>query len=338
MRAFFAVIFAAIVAQPAAAATWTPLERGFVRIPPPSISDLNASRFGSRSWRVRFKGDNLEVADARPTPSALPFAPQIDTATMGYYGTQPTSSLHFKDVWFLSYYHGEFGGALWQFSADGSVGRMLLGGPTDDLLPFGNEVLAATGSASPWFLKPLRIHRFALSGGLWQEVGHTDFDHNITTLTNLGGQLYGIVGMDFAATLSKLDLSGNLYPLWRFNRNLEITNLGMSRHSDYALGAVGYIVRLHAIGNGLGATWYAPRDCTHYTPSINDMGAVDARCVGAAGTRPFERRRFAPASYAWTSEDGNWMLLNGGRRLLHFVGRDWIADSDSPLGSDESPR
>lgn len=339
MRVFLTALLVVMTVQPAAAATWQPVERNFVRIPIPALADLNASRFGSRSWRVRFKGDSLEVTGATSSAPALPFSPQVDTATMGYYGSQPTQALHFKNAWFLSYYHGEFGGALWQFSADGSVGRMLLGGPTYDLLPFGNEVLVATGSAAPWFLKPLLIHRFALRAGFWQEVGHTDFDRDITTLTNLGGRLYGIDSTAyFIATLSRLDLSGSLYPLWAFDGHLDVTSLAESRHRDYALGARGYIVRLHAGVNGLSATWYAPRDCTHYTPSKNDSGALDARCIGAAATKPFERLRSAPASYAWTSEDGNWMLPFGGRRLLHFVGHDWIEDGDSPLGSRELPR
>lgn len=339
MRTFLVALLIVIAAQPAAAATWIPIERDFVRILPPSAADLSTSRFGSRSWLVRFRGDRLEVIRTTQTAPDIPFSPQIDTATMGYYGTQPTQALRFKDAWFLSYYHGEFGGALWQFNADGSIGRMLLEHPAYDLLPFGNEVLAATGSAAPFFFKPLRIHRFALRSRIWQEIGHTDFDYNITGLTNLGGQLFGIAGTaNFIAALSKLDLSGNLYPLWRFNWDLGITNLAMSRNGDYALGARGYIVRLHGSGNSLNATWYAPRNCTHYTPSRSDMGALDARCIGAAGKKAFERRRAAPASDAWISEDGNWMLPLGGRHLLHFTGSDWNESVESPLTPQESPR
>ena len=338
MRVLLVALLIVIAVRPVSAATWSPLERDFVRILPASGADLNTSRLGSRSWRVRFNGDRVEVIEASPRIPGLPFLPEIDMPGIIYYGTQPTQVLRVIDSWFLAYNHGEFGGGLWQFNGDGSVGRMLLERPTYDLLPFGDEVLAATGSAAPFFFKPLRIHRFALRGGSWQEVGHTDFDHNITTLTNLGGQLYGIAGTaDFIAALSKLDLSGNLQPLWQFNWDLGVSSLAMSQQGDYALGARGYVVRLHKRGNGFAAAWYAPRDCITYAIFENDDG-LKARCIGAAGTRSFERRRSAPATSAWTSEDGNWMLLPGSQKIFHYNGSTWTQSGDSPLGPIESPR
>ncbi|MHB1770041.1 MAG: hypothetical protein ACYCPH_03110 [Minisyncoccota bacterium] len=295
-----------------------------MRVAMPSAEDLSASRFGTRAWRVHFRGTALEVSRAPREQPAIPFAPEIDTFTMGDYGTQPTEALRVSNAWFLAYYHGEFGGALWQFNADGSVGRVLLGSPTYDLVRYRDEVLAATGSAAPFFFKPLLIHRFALRDGKWQEVGQTAFPYNIFDLTRIAGRLYGVAVLRYGVqTLAEVDLSAHMKPLWEIGGDLVVSNFAIARNGDIAIGARGYVIRLRRRGNVLRPTWYAPPDCVRYTAATNVTQALDARCIATAGTASYARRLFAPASGVTASPDGRWMLAQRGPHLLHFTQGRW---------------
>jgi len=273
---------------------------------------------GTRTWTVRFRGNALIVSPAAASDIILPFVPEIDTATMGSYGAQPAEALHVRDTWLLAYYHGEFGGALWQFTNDGSVGHMLLGAPTYGLTRYGNDVLAETGSAAPFFLPPLRIHRYALRGTAWQEVSHADYRFNIVRLTNIAGALYGMAGVNQTAWLARIDLNGRLQYLWPASRYLNVRNIAMSRQGDFAIGATGYVIELRRRGDRFDAIWYAPRDCVRYTRSADDSGASDARCIGAPGVQSYAHQSWDTPRNAAVSADGTWILPCCSRVLLHF--------------------
>lgn len=300
----------------------------FTRIPPPSDADLRAASFGSRNFSVGFRGSSLEVR-LRDNNVRVPFRPDVMTATLGYYGTQPSEVLHVRNAWFLAFYHGEFGGALWQFDADGTAGQQLLGAPAYDLASYRGEVLAATGSAAPFFLKPLRIYRYAFDDGTWREAGHADFPFNIVDLTNLNGGLYGIatIGND-TETLVQIHLDGTYASLWRGPRNLSVSSIAIDGHGNFALGARGYIVMLQKRGSTYGSQWYAPRDCVRYTPNADQSQAIDARCIGARGSKAYAHKSNLPANDIIGTRDGLWMLARRPQHLLHFTHRAW---SEVPL-------
>lgn len=299
---------------------WQPLTRGFAHIAAPLPDDLSASRFGTRVFVVRFRGSALEISRQGAHP-VVPFQPVVETATMGNYGSQPSQALHVGETWFLAYYHGEFGGALWQFNADGSVGRRLLTAPTDDLIRYGDEVLAATGSAAPFFFKPLRIYRFALENGTWAKVGHVDFPNNLFGLTDIGGHLFAFEQNDRnQVQLVRIDLSGNVAPLWDALHDLSPVSIAMARNGDMAIGARGYVIWLRHRGNGFVADWYAPHDCARYTASAN---GIAARCIGAAGSKPYVHTVAESPSNIIASRDGMWMLTSPVGGLLHFANGRW---------------
>ncbi len=110
---------------------------------------------------MRFKGEVLYASAASSPTPVIPFSPQIDTAELGYYGTQPSEALRVPGGWFLAYDHGEFGGGLWQFNTSGTIGRRLLWTPTYGLLRYGNDVLAKTLD-NPMLFRTLTIHRFSI--------------------------------------------------------------------------------------------------------------------------------------------------------------------------------
>lgn len=329
MRNLLVVYFVLASSLSAQAAAWEPAEHVLIRVPPPSTADLNAARFGTREWQVHFKGEALIVSAASPQPATLPFSPAVETASIGSYGTQPSEAIRVADAWFLAYYHGEFGGALWQFNADGSVGRMLLGGPTYGLTRYGDEVLAETGSAAPFFFKPLRIHRFKLRNGRWQEVGHVDFEHNIVRLTRLGRDLYGVADLGLQSALVKIELSGKMQQLWTVARDLNVRAITRPANGDFAIGADGYVIRLRRKAGLFTAQWYAPRDCVRYTSG--DARNDQSRCIGMSGVRPYERHAFAPIVDPQATSDGRWLLSSLGSDLLHFNGAHWIASDKPPL-------
>lgn len=285
------------------------LSAALVRIPAPPASDLNAARFGSRTW------------PAQRTPS-IPFRPDVETFTMGSYGTMPSQALHIGNAWFLAYFHGEFGGALWQFNADGSVGKQLLAAPTYDLVRFGDEVLAATGFEGLLFRKPLRIHRFAKRDGAWREIRHAGFPYNLADLTAIDGRLYAMAVMHQGRqTLAEVSLSGTIRPLWETSADLDVTNIAAAPGGGFTIGARGYVVQLLRSGNTFAAQWYAPRDCVRYTHPGNPF---DARCIGAPGSESYVRTVMQPATgIAAVSQDGTWMFAQRGPHLLHFAGGRW---------------
>lgn len=295
----------------------------FVQIAPPSGAQLNAARFGTRSWHLRFAGNDLRLSAPTPKPQ-LPFSPAIDTAAMGSYGPEPTQALHAHGAWFLAYNHGEFGGALWQFNENGSVGRMLLANPVYDLTPYKGMVLAATGAASPFFFKPLRIHEFARRADVWTEIAHVDFPYNIFALRNFRSQLYGIEQPAYQQiALVNIDLSGNIVRVWTSSGNFDISDLAMSQDGDFAISMPGYILRLRKHDGAYTPIWYAPRDCVARAIALNDPQGLNARCIGAPGTRSYAHKHLAPASRVSVSSDGNWMLPCCGQELLHYSGGVW---------------
>ncbi|MDQ2866600.1 MAG: hypothetical protein M3R51_10270 [Candidatus Eremiobacteraeota bacterium] len=292
----------------------------FVPAPAPSQEDLNAAASGTRPWYVRFKGETLVVSQSTPAPVSLPFSPLIDTATMGTYGTQPSETLHVDKSWLTAYYHGEFGGSLWAFNEDGSVGRRLLNTPAYGLTRYGDEVLVETGSSAPFFFKPLRIHRFVSANGRWEEVGHVDFKNDIVDLTLVGRTLYGLAVYDTEPALVAIDFSGNMRALFRLPRDIFVNSIARSPAGDFAIGARGYVIRLHHEVRGYAAAWLAPSDCVRYSPD-EPMG-VGARCIGIAGVVPYERTLLAPMPNARSSSDGNW-LLSPPSTIVHFDGTKW---------------
>ncbi|MDQ2681172.1 MAG: hypothetical protein M3Y21_09165 [Candidatus Eremiobacteraeota bacterium] len=317
LRTLICTCLALTAFQPATAATWQPLGSAFVKIMQPAAADLDAAQFGTRQWKVRFHNGVLEAASVQKTLDILPFPPSVDTATLGAYGTQPAETLRVRNGWLAAYDHGEFGGALWQFSSDGSSGHRLLQVPTDGLIQYHDEVLAETGSAAPFFFKPLRIHRFAFREGNWQEIGHVDFPYDIVQLKILGGELYGIAGVGDAEVLARLDLSGHFQQLEALPAKLLVSALARSERGDFAVGASGYVLSLHRVANGFESDWYAPRDCVGYTTENNTEGQ---RCIGRPQSASYVHRFSSVADILATSSDGNWLLTYRTGKLMHVVG------------------
>lgn len=304
------------------------LSAAFTRVAPPSEADLRAASFGSRDFSVRFRGSSLEV-DLQHNDVRVPFRPDVMTGSLGYYGTQPSEVLHAGKAWFLAFYHGEFGGALWQFNADGSVAHQLLGAPAYDLTTYGGDVLAATGSAAPFFLKPLRIYRYALRNGDWQETAHADFPFNIVDLTNLNETLYGIaaIGND-TETVTRIRLDGTFTPLWAGPRELVVSTIAAGGNGDIALGARGYVIELRKRRKTYEPQWYAPRDCVRYTANADQTQALDSRCIAARGVKSYARTSKVPVSDAEATPDGLWILAQRRQHLLHFARGKW---NDVPI-------
>ncbi len=314
---------ALVLAVARASDPWSSVAKSLVEITAPTAANLHASRFASRSWHVRFHGERLLIAPIEKRDVDLPFAPEIDTAHLGYYGTQPSQVLRIGDAWFLAYYHGEFGGGLWQFDSTGTVGRRLIDDPTYGLMFYRGELLAETQDNS-MMVRRVRIHRFALQHGTWQEVAHTDFPRNIGSVKPLGSQLYAIAADYPSAVLAKIDLAGNLTPVWQFNRDLRVADIARSPKGDFAIGGQGYVVRLHRAGDQFVATWYAPRDCVSYS-NVEENDGSTARCVAMTGVRNYEAHRRVPVRNPLISRDGNWILTRYlPIQLLHFTGSQWL--------------
>lgn len=316
---------------------WQPVERVMVRIAPPSDADLSAGSFGTRAWRVRFRGTALEVSPLPlPRPQVgIPFEPMINTATMGDYGSQPTSAIRVGDAWFLAYYHGEFGGGLWIFSADGKVGRRLIDTEVYGLQRFGNDVLVVTSRNALMFMPPLTVHRFGRSGGMWQEISHTDFPVSIAPLVHIGSHLYGMAHTKYAEqAFSEIDLTGGLRTLWHFSGSAYVSDLAIAHNDDLAIGAKGFVARLRRRGNTAETLWYAPRDCVTYKRAEDDRQGLDARCVPAPQAQAYMRRRSipaVPASFQSVSNDGRWMLTGGRPQyLLRLSGPDEVRSMPLP--------
>lgn len=299
------------------------------QIAPPSGADLNAARLDARPWRVSFRGEKLVISQDRTLQPKVPFRPALDSWVATHFAV-PNEALHVPGYWFTSYNAGEFGGELWVYNEDGSVGHRLLGQPAYGLLRYGNEVLAESGVRSPFFWPPWRIHRFALRNGSWQEIGHADFPLNVAGLTLLRGHFYGIQGVAYQTiSLVTLSLDGKLQRLWTLDGDLALRNIALSAGGDLAIGARGYVIRLHRQGTAFAALWYAPRDCVRYTNTEEDSGS-NARCVGAAGTPSYEHHYRAPPLRFVNSTDGNWILPCCNGEVLHFVNGRWTTTRDVP--------
>jgi len=332
----FALLSAAATSGVASADRWSPIEKALVQIPAPSAEDLHAARFGTRAWRVRFEGDRLLITPAAERRPSLPFAPLIDTAGLGYRGSQPTQALRVGNDWFLAYYYGEFGGALWEFDSKGTAGKRLLSEATYGLVRYGDEILAETQDNS-MMVRNVRIHRFALRRGIWQEIGGAKFPHNVTTLTLLGSELYAAIKGYPVAIFSKVDLAGREQQLWRFDRDLEVSSIAQSKNGQFALGATGYVVRLRRTSHGLRAAWYAPRDCVSYS-NVAEMDGGFAHCVGLHGTMDYEKHSFVPVRNPLVSRNGNWIVSQYSLpQLLHFTGAAWLPAALPALSSGEFP-
>jgi len=213
------------------------------------------------------------------------------------------------------------------YNEDGSVGHRLLNQPTYGLLRYADEVLAQSVN-SPLYSLPWRIHRFVLRGGSWQEAGHIDFPLNVAGLTDLRGHFFGIATSPINLSLVSLTLSGEIKHLWMLDGTLSLRNIAMSPGGDLAIGARGYVIRLHRENGGYAATWYAPRDCVRYADT--EDGPAYARCVGMAGTPPYEHHYRAPPLRYATSGDGNWILPCCIGEALHFINGRWTATRDLP--------
>jgi hypothetical protein len=291
---------------------WQPVERGMVRIAQPSDADFESANGGTRTWRVRFNGNDLEAEPmySPREPPRVPFDPAINTVHLGSRGTKPNQAIHISNAWFLAYNFGEFGGGLWVFSTDGTVGRRLVDGPVFNLLEYRGEILVVTVPNVMMFTPPLRIHRFGLRNGRWDEIGHTDFANNMRVL-RVGAGLYGVVRTQSDQVLAEVGLDGGMHPRWRLPENASVSNVAVTSSGDIAVGGFGFVARLHRRGNGFEAVWYAPRDCVRYKRDPDDRDDTNTRCVGIAGTRSYERQRLAPITPYWFSSDGRWILARG---------------------------
>jgi len=327
----------ALAAALLAAVAWTPINAALTQIAPPSVEDAHGARFGTRAWAVRFEGERLFVAPATTAKPHLPFAPEIDIAHLGYYGSQPTQALRVGNDWFLSYNFGEFGGGLWLFDAKGITGRRLLVDPVYGLRRYGAGVLAETPDNS-MMVRRVRVHRFEQRNGSWQEIGHTDFSQNISQLTSVGASLYTVIPEFRGTALAKVDLEGHVAVLWRYGRDLTVRTIARSASGDFALGSTGYVVRLHPTGSGFVESWYAPRDCVAYSNVEQDDG-IFARCVGMRGVAGYVKRSLAPIRNPLVTLSGEWMLSRYRPvQLLHFTNSTWTQAAAPNLSETEFPQ
>lgn len=116
-----------------------PAPKGWVLYPAPEAesSALQCANHSRREWKVSLKNDGIEISPfSEGIEESLPFKIQPKNAIAGLAGDRRVKRV--SDGWLVGFNAGEFGGALWWFSADGLKRKKLA---DDNVVGFADSSL-----------------------------------------------------------------------------------------------------------------------------------------------------------------------------------------------------
>jgi hypothetical protein len=264
-RPVYAVVAAVLFGLPAAADNASLAGPGWVRLESrPAAEDLRCAgyvRSGNR-WVVSTLAGGIAVSEHSPveTVDPLPFSVPRDRDRLG-----ARHVLRVDDGWLVGYDGGEFGGALWWFSGDGS--RSYRAGPSAKPL----EAISLPVQGFVQFAERNLVFRgldhLTLRAGAAFSIQKASGRWRLVPFAQLDGQALGWLVRDgrlivlTASGIWSTDGVGGVRPEFRFGEDWPWpTSLAADQSSLY-VGLPRYVLELSSVPSGWSEIWHVQQQC-----------------------------------------------------------------------------
>jgi hypothetical protein len=228
----------------------------------PDSSVLLCAGFSEREWQVSSEGEGIKISPYRGgvVQDPLPFNIQPQDAAKGLAGDRHVKRIN--DGWLVGFDAGEFGGALWWFSADGSKRRKLAEDNVAGVADSSSGVLALVGLA----------HMGTDYGKVLLVREGQEGDRPVEAIADLGSAptAFAMESADslIVATYDKIVkvmISGEVEQLLAPKEGFPYPNsLTLSKAGVIHVGMRHFILRLSPAGEGYKEEWFVPSDCNKF--------------------------------------------------------------------------
>jgi hypothetical protein len=220
---------------------------------------LGCAAFSEREWQVASEGDRLKISAYRRgfVEDPLPFDIEPGKAAEGLAGDRHAKRVN--DGWLVGFDAGEFGGALWWFSADGGARKRL-----------ASENVAALADSPKGVLALVGLAHMGSDRGRVLLVGEgPDGDRPLETIADLGSAptAFAQESADSLVVVThkrflRVKSSGEVEPLLAPEVHFPYANsLALSKSGVIHVGMRHFVLRLSPSNEGYRAEWFVPSDC-----------------------------------------------------------------------------
>lgn len=265
---FFAVCSAGAEQAGSAAASRSrrlrplPAPPGWVLYPTPEAdsASLRCAGFSGSAWSVSLDGDDVRIKplSGAPIKDPLPFDIQTKDTAAGLGGDRRVKRV--KDGWLIGFDAGEFGGALWWFSADGSKRKELMHENVLGLVESSSGVLVLVGIA----------HMRTDKGGVLLVREDDKGGWRVERLADLGGEpkAFAKESPDSLLVLTtgrllRVLTSGKAEQLLS-TRYLYPNSMTVSKTGVIHVGMRHFVTRLTPANNAYKEEWFVPANCRQF--------------------------------------------------------------------------
>jgi hypothetical protein len=228
----------------------------------PDSRVLLCAGFSNREWQVSPEGDGVKISSypGGGIQDPLPFDIQPQNAAAGLAGDRHV--MRVNDGWLVGFDAGEFGGALWWFSVDGSKRRKLA---EDNVAGFADSsvgVLALVGLAHMGtdYGKVLLVHEG--NGGNRQVESIADLGSAPTAFAMESADSLIVATYD---KIVRVLTSGEVEQIIAPKDGFPYPNsLTLSKAGVIHVGMRHFVLRLSPSNEGYKEEWFVPADCNKF--------------------------------------------------------------------------
>ncbi|MBU2574776.1 MAG: hypothetical protein KKH28_11935 [Elusimicrobia bacterium] len=241
-----------------------PAPPGWVLYPAPEAdsASLRCAGFSGSAWSVSLVGGNVKInpRSGAPVDEPLPFEIRPKDTAAGLGGDRRVKRV--KNGWLIGFDAGEFGGALWWFSANGGKRKKLIKENVLGLVESSAGVLVLVGIA----------HFRTDKGEVLRARKNRKGDWQVTRLADLGGEPkafakespdsllvltnHGLLRVLASGKVERLFTTryGGLYP----------NSMTLSKTGVIHFGMRHFVTRLTPADNAYKEEWFVPADCRRF--------------------------------------------------------------------------
>jgi hypothetical protein len=237
---------------------------GWILYPPPATDSdaLRCANYSMREWKVALSGETLQIQLDKLRDHQDPLPPQLKSRKIMVDTKGERHVIAVNDGWLVGLDFGEFGGALWWFSSDGTRSRKIA---EENVVGFANSaqgVLVLGGLA----------HLGFDSGKVWQVRDGEAGEKKLELVADLGStpRTFLMPSSDSLLILTtrglvRLKTNGELQTLFTTHyQSLYPTSMTLSPSGVIYVGMRHFVTRLTPTGNSYREEWFVSASCSKF--------------------------------------------------------------------------
>lgn len=253
--------------------------KGWSAYPKPKMDspDMICGNRSRMRWVVASSGSQIRITQwSNPVPADLPL--HLDETTFSARKSARRHVLEVDDGWLIGFDAGEYGGALWWLSQDGSKRERLVNENVQGIAMLGSRIVVLTGLAH---LSMDTGHAFDLTHGhegRWRAGLRTDLGASPLAFTVQPDM--SIMFMTFSG-VRRLEPNGKVEQLSDGDFGfLYPGSVAVLPSGEIYVGMNLYVMRLTPSNAGYREEWFIPKECARH-----EIRGLDCVCLGETTTK-----------------------------------------------------